>query len=159
MKEIDLRDIQFCDSTASPHRFWSILPPDWCEEIEPMWSSYPTANIYTLETDAEVVGGGILFRTVSPDTAVYFQFAQAQFDAGYEYLAYIWIDPAHRGKSLGSEWLRHVHTRHPTQCFWLTIEDYSLVHFYERSSYKLGERLDLEASSEWVMRRKPEGRC
>lgn len=145
-------NIHFRDTTAEPDRFFQFLPEDWRVEIEPHWPNYAeTASIFILETENEILGGGIVFRTVSPDTELYREYAQQQFDKGYWYLAFIWISPDHRGQQLGTEWLRRVHAHYPNQKFWLTIEDYNLVHFYEKSGYTLIQELDLGDWREWVM--------
>lgn len=142
----------FTDTSEHPERFFDILPEDWREGIEPYWPEYAeTATIYILENETEVLGGGIIFSTVSPDAKIYAEKAQQMFDQGYLYLAYIWIAPTQRGKNLGSEWLKQVQKQYPVQPFWLTIEEYELHTFYEKNGFQLLERLDLSPWGEWAM--------
>jgi len=143
---------RFFESTALPEKFFEILPDDWKEAIVPYWPEYKnTTRIFVLETKGKIIGGGLVFSVVSPDTVFYKQEAQSWFDKGYLYLAYIWIDPQFRGKGLGSEWLKQTHTFYNGRKFWLAIEDYKLVKFYSLNGYSLVKEIQGEDSLEWIM--------
>lgn len=164
------------DRTHQPEYFFTILPDDWREDIEPEWPAYKNwASIYTLEipnslavkpifeigsdgkpksTPASklVYGGGIIFSIPSPDTLIYKREAQHWFDKGYLYMAWIWIQEEFRGHSLGSIWVEEVIKHHPGQKFWLTIEDYSLWEFYKKCGFQMVKRLKVgETGEEWVL--------
>ncbi|MCO6477648.1 MAG: GNAT family N-acetyltransferase [Phaeodactylibacter sp.] len=144
---------QFKETTSAPERFFSILPPDWREGIAPYWPDYAkSARIFTLETERETLGGGILFSTPAPDILAYGAEAQRWFDAGFLYIGYLWIAEAHRGRQLGSLWLQKLRERFPRQKFWLSIDDYSLRAFYERNGFRLVKAVELETGTEWVMK-------
>jgi diamine N-acetyltransferase len=140
------------DSSNSPQDFFSILPPDWQREIAPVWENYQTsAKIKTLNINKQVIGGGILFSTVSPDTMQYKEEALHWFGLGYVYIGFLFIAEKYRGKNYGSLWLHEVekHTQHNK--FWLTIDDYELVKFYEPNGFQLVKKISLPDWDEWVL--------
>jgi GNAT superfamily N-acetyltransferase len=140
------------DSSTSPQDFFSILPPDWQREIAPVWESYKaSAKIKTLTLGNEVVGGGILFSTVSPDTTQYKEEALHWFGLGYIYIGFLFIDEKHRGKHYGSLWLQEVEKTTQHNKFWLTIDDYELVKFYEPNGFQLVKKISLPDWDEWVL--------
>jgi diamine N-acetyltransferase len=145
-------DCQFNDTTAQPERFFDILPADWQEEIVPFWPAYrQTARIYTLETEPEILGGGIVFASVSPDTKWYEQEAQSWFDKKYLYIGFLWIAEKHRGKSLGSKWLSELRKLFPRQKFWLSIEEAGLMDFYKKNGFRIVKRIHRDEGEEWIM--------
>ncbi len=144
---------RFIESTNSPDLFFNALPEDWQEGIVPFWQDYKhTAKIYVLESAGEVLGGGIVFSTVSPDTQPsYYEEAQRWFDQGYLYIGFLWFSEQHRGKQLGSKWLHHLYDLLPDQNFWLAIDDFKLSAFYQRNGFQLIHKLELEESNEWIL--------
>ena len=143
----------FKESTNKPESFFNALPQDWQEGIVPYWTAYEdTARIFVFETGQEVIGGGSVFSTISPDTQPSYQRdAQRWFDEGYLYIGFLWISEKHRDKKLGSNWLQSVFTILPRQKFWLSIEEYALSSFYLRNGFELIERIDLAESQEWIL--------
>ena len=143
---------QFKEITPTPERFFSLLPPDWREGIAPYWPDYaPTARIFTLEAEDEVRGGGILFSTPAPDILAYGAEAEYWFAQGYLYIGFLWLAEAHRGRQLGSLWLQKLRERFPGQPFWLSIDDYELLPFYERNGFRLVKKVELASGEEWVL--------
>lgn len=143
----------FKEITNKAERFFDILPADWQEGIAPYWSAYEhNARIFVLESAMEVVGGGIVFTTVSPDCQpAYKEEAQSWFDKGFHYIGFLWISEAHRDKQLGSKWLQHLFSHMPEQSFWLSIEDLRLSSFYNRNGFQLITKVELDYYPEWVM--------
>lgn len=143
----------FKETTDKPERFFDILPLDWQEGITPFWAAYQhTARIFVLETTSEVVGGGIIFSTVSPDCQpAYRSEAQTWFDLGYLYIGYLWISEQHRDKQLGTKWLKHLYAHMPKQSFWLSIDELRLSSFYIRNGFELLKKVELDYYPEWVM--------
>ncbi|AHM58858.1 gcn5-related n-acetyltransferase [Flammeovirgaceae bacterium 311] len=144
---------RFIESTSSPEVFFSALPADWQEGIVPYWLAYEhTAKIYILESEGAVLGGGIVFSTVSPDTQpCYFEEALRWFDQGYLYIGFLWFSEQHRGKQLGTKWLQHVFELLPEQSFWLAIDDYKLSSFYTRNGFELIKKIGSQESEEWIL--------
>ena len=143
---------QFKDCTARPEYFFSILPPDWRGDIAPVWGDYKdTANIFILESGKQAIGGGIVFSSVSPDTMIYGAEAQHWFDEGYLYIGFLWIAEQHRGKQLGSSWLQQLIRQFPHQKFWLSIDDYQLLPFYERNGFRLMKEVETASGKEWIL--------
>src|SRR5688572_19691988 len=99
-------DIELVELKKSPESFFQLLPEDWQEAIVPYWESYKgSAKIYTLTAENKILGGGMVFSTVSPDTEIYYFEAQNMLNQGYLYLGFLWIDEKYRIKGLGSRWL------------------------------------------------------
>lgn len=148
----DVMTPQFLETTAQPQRFFSILPADWRESIVPFWPRYNgTARIFILESDGQTLAGGIVFSSPAPDTLTYREEAIRWFRRGCRYIGFLWVAEAHRGQQLGSLWLRWVRELYPGQCFWLTIDDYKLLPFYERNGFVLEKELAVGGGKEWVL--------
>jgi GNAT superfamily N-acetyltransferase len=144
----------FQECTDTPDVFFNILPDDWKESIVPFWPDYKdSTRIFILEESGGIVGGGLVFSKVAPDTIYYEEEAQSWFDRGYLYLAYIWVAEKHRGRKLGTVWLQKIHNYFKNQKFWLAIEDYNLVNFYSPNGYVLIKKIKGEENSEWIMAR------
>lgn len=147
--------VEYCfkECTYQPQRFFNILPQDWYENIAPYWKDCQhSARIYILESDTEVLGGGIVFTKVSPDTHHnYKAAAQAWFNKGYLYIGFLWFYEKHRNQQLGSKWLQNVFALFPHQKFWLTIDEYRLAAFYIRHGFQLIERIEFNDYPEWIM--------
>ena len=143
----------FKECTGTPQSFFNILPQDWHENIVPYWiDCQHTARIFILKSDTKVLGGGIVFTSVSPDTHPdYKATAQAWFDEGYLYIGFLWFHEQHRNKQLGSKWLQHVFSIFPNHKFWLTIDEYRLAAFYMRHGFRLVEKIELNDYPEWIM--------
>lgn len=140
------------DRTADPTLFFDILPADWQEEIVSHWEDYRySARVFTLEKKDEILGGGILFSTVSPDTRSYREEAQYWLDRGYLYIGFLWIAEPQRGRGLGSRWLEWVQEILPDSKYWLTIDDYELAPFYERHGFRVVQKIDVGAWEEWIL--------
>lgn len=140
------------ESTPDAKRFFSILPTDWQESIVPYWPRYQnTSQIFVLETSEEVVGGGIIFSTVSPDSWAYKEEAQEWLEKGYLYIGFLWISDKHRGQQLGSLWLQEVFKKFRNQPFWLTIDEFQLSDFYIRNGFKLVRKIELPGHDEWIL--------
>lgn len=132
--------------------FFDILPDDWAIEIEPIWEAYADhSEVYVLTETSQVVGGGILFSAPAPDVKETQQITQQWFDKGYKYIAYFYIAESRRGEGLGQEWLHKLMKAHPDQPLFLTIEEYSLVQFYEKSHFKVVQEIDTKFGTEWLM--------
>jgi GNAT superfamily N-acetyltransferase len=142
----------FRECTDLPDVFFSILPEEWRESIEPFWPAYrDSARIFVLESGEEVLGGGIVFSSVSPDTEVYRAEAQSWFDRGHLYIGFLWIDEKYRGQGLGSRWLTKLKEQFPRQKWWLSIEDFGLAAFYERSGFRGVKKVEGTYGEEWIM--------
>ena len=146
-------DSNFVECTKSPERFFNALPDDWQEGIVPYWADYQnTARIFILESGTEVLGGGVVFSTISPDTQQDYKLeAQRWFDEGFLYIGYLWFSEQYRGKQLGTKWLQHLYARNPKQKFWLSIDEYRLASFYIRNGFQLIEKLETGEYPEWIM--------
>ena len=143
---------QLTETTSTPERFFALLPSGWREGIAPYWPKYaPTARIFTLESGSETLGGGILFSTPAPDILAYGAEAEYWFAQGYLYIGFLWLAEAHRGRQLGSLWLQKLRERFPGQPFWLSIDDYELLPFYERNGFRLVKKVELASGEEWVL--------
>ena len=145
--------MSFVELTQTPDRFFNILPEDWSVEIAPVWHQYaPTGSrIFGMIENEEVVAGGIVFTTVSPDTKGYEAIAQRWFDAGYLYIAFLFVSPEARGRGLGSHWVTELRKHMQGQHFWLAIEDANLVKFYEPLGFVVKESVDNEGTQEWLL--------
>lgn len=145
-------DYQFEECTGLPEKFFSILPDDWQQSIIPFWPDYQdSARIFILSTPEEVLGGGIVFSSVSPDTLTYQKEAQAWFDRGYLYIGFLWISEKYRGKRLGSRWLELLRLQLPYQKFWLSIDEFQLAAFYEQNGFTVIRKIEGAYGEEWIL--------
>src|SRR5690606_15381889 len=103
----------------------------------------------------KILGGGIVFSSVSPDTEMYYFEAQNMLNQGYLYLGFLWVNKEFREKGFGSLWLKELFKKNPTQKYWLSIEDFGLSSFYIKNGFKLLKQLDLEGGIEWIMMYEP----
>lgn len=95
---------EFIEVTNTPNIFFDILPADWSEGIAPVWTAYSsTSRIFCLKMNGQIVGGGIVFRTIAPDTLDE-ALAQTLYDDGLLYIGFLWISEEFRGCNLGSMW-------------------------------------------------------
>lgn len=144
--------IIFKDYTTKAEHFFAILPTDWQEDILPVWKNYKNnTKIFVLEENNIVIGGGMVFSTLSPDLQTVPKIAQKHYKNGGLYLAFIWIAETHRGKGFGTLWLNELIKLTPTQNYWLTIDDLKLKAFYENVGFKLGESYLNNGIEEWVL--------
>ena len=140
------------DTTENPEMFFDLLPPDWREGIEPSWLEYrQSAHILALLAGEEVLGGGIVFATVSPDALSYRELAQSWFDRGFLYIGFLYFSEKHRGRGLGSRWITLLRQAFPGRKFWLTIDDRNLAPFYERNGFDLVRQIDGPYGDEWLL--------
>lgn len=147
-----IMNYHFTECTHTPEVFFSILPEDWRASIVPCWPAYrDTARIFVLKSDEGLLGGGIVFATVSPDTQAYRSEAQSWFDRGYLYIGFLWIVEAHRGKQLGARWLEALKAQFPNKKFWLAIEEEGLMAFYRRNGFEVAKMVETGEGREWVM--------
>ncbi len=145
-------NIVFKEYTTKAAPFFAILPTDWQEDIVPVWGDYKNnTQIYVLEENNTVIGGGMVFSTLPPDLQTVPEIAEKYYQKGLLYLAFIWVNETHRKKGLGSFWLTQLQKQHPTQGFWLTIDDIKLKAFYENLGFKLREKFLNNGHEEWVM--------
>jgi GNAT superfamily N-acetyltransferase len=144
--------VELLDITAAPKRFFDILPPDWRVEIEPHWFEYSSeCRIYGLNENESIIGGGIVFSTVSPDTRGYREIAQRWLDRGYLYLGFIYVIEHRRSEGLGTLWIKEVKALNDEQRFWLSIDDKVLSSFYQRLGFKIVQEVQNAGEPEWIL--------
>lgn len=146
--ETTLRPLQ-----GIPNEFFDILPEDWRCLIAPYWERYsPTSTIYILEKEKEVLAGGIVFGSSSPDMTTFEKaHGKVYFKLGYLYIGFLWVVPEHRGKALGSEWLSLLKKRNKKQSYWLTIEEERLKTFYKKNGFECVAESVLTSNKEWLL--------
>lgn len=145
-------EIELVELQQLPESFFQLLPEDWQETIVPCWENYKgSAQIYTLTSESKILGGGIVFSSVSPDTEVYYFEAQNMLNQGYLYLGFLWINNEFRDKGFGSLWLKKLFKKNPQQKYWLSIEDFGLSSFYIKNGFKLLKQVEVDDSIEWIM--------
>lgn len=141
---------------STPKKFFDLLPHDWQEEIAPHWNRYEAlSEIYIIEEDNVIIGGGIVFSTCPPDIEYYQKEAQLWFDNGYLYLGFIWIVEEKRNKHLGSYWLNELKNVNPEQKYWLLIEEEHLHRFYLKNGFTLKKMIERDHHQEWLYAFKP----
>lgn len=144
-------DITFKKLDSDPNHFFELLPPFWQSEIVPYWIQYQdSADIYVLEENKKVIGGGIVFSKCPPDLDYLKKDAQQWFDNGYLYLGFIWISEERRNRNLGSLWLDELKDKHPQQKYWLLIEEEKLHGFYKKNGFVLEMTIYNQGTPEWL---------
>lgn len=147
---------QLIDRSDRPEPFLRQLPQDWHDELKRHWDTLAASTrVLTLEDADACAGGGLLFSEVSPDVQAYREVARDYLDAGYCYIAYLWIAESWRGAGLGSYWLQALFRRFPRQAWWLTIEDHSLESFYLRNGFITDRLLTHEQGADLAMIKPP----
>jgi len=142
----------FRKETNRSEIFFNILPKDWQDSIVPFWDNYSTTSqIFVIEINNIVVGGGIVFSSVSPDTIAFREEALRWFGNGYLYIGFFYIAEKYRDKKLGSEWLKNLSLAMPHQKFWLSIDELKLSSFYMRNGFNLIKKIKGEFGDEWIM--------
>lgn len=133
------------------HLFFDLLPSDWQDEILPHWNQYKnSSNIYCLEENNKIIGGGIVFSKCPPDITYYQEEAKQWFDNGYLYLGFIWIVKEKRNMNLGSFWLDELKKQNPNQNYWLMTEEEHLHRFYQKNKFILKKTILNDQSQEWL---------
>lgn len=131
--------------------FFDILPKDWVNEIRPFWKEYKDkTKIYVLDKGNKIIGGGMIFSTVSPDMKNNTSKAKYWLDKGYLYLAFFYIKKEYRGNRLGDFWLKNILEMDKNKKYWLCIEDPGLENFYKRNGFRLVEKISTENSKDWI---------
>lgn len=150
--EPSVKTVKFSKLSKNVDSFFDILPKDWSDEIAPKWEMYArNSQVYVLTEEGQVIGGGILFSTASPDLEYSGHVAKEWFEKGYKYIAYFYIVPSRRGEGLGRKWLDELQKTNPDQSLFLTIDDYALVGFYEKADFTLLREIITEVGTEWLM--------
>ncbi|QQS50572.1 MAG: GNAT family N-acetyltransferase [Bacteroidota bacterium] len=138
--------------TTNSAFFFQFLPSDWALEIEPYWNKYQASSqIFVLEEHNQIVAGGIVFSTLSPDTLYYGNHAQKWFQKGYLYIGFLFVCEQRRNEGLGSKWVQEVRQNLEGKKLWLAIDDYGLVNFYSKLGFELVDTLEYRNRTEWVM--------
>ena len=144
--------IAFSDYTKKARSFFAFLPPDWRAEIVPHWSAIRSSvAVYVLAEEGEILAGGMVFSSVSPDTRAYRTRAMRLFGRGCLYIGYLYVASDRRGRGLGSRWLKELFRTHPGQSYWLSVEEEGLVDYYARAGFQLQETVDLPTGREWIL--------
>ncbi len=142
----------FRDVTNDPQTYFEILSKDWQQELIPVWGEYEKGiSIYLLQSGAEVLAGGLVFKIVSPDTEIYRETAQSWFDSGYLYFGYLWVPEKYRGMGFGSQWLSELRAEFPGKKFWLAVDEEPLRKFYIANGFKDFGKVPMDGIEEWIL--------
>lgn len=137
---------------TDPLQFFSILPEDWRESIVPLWKDYAdNSKIYGYFKDGQMIVGGIVFSTCSPDMFYNCTEANLWLEKGYLYIGYVWVVEELRGKNWGSHWLQTLIAQNKKQKYWLTVEEEKLKGFYEKNGFKFVKTLQNNDATDWLM--------
>ncbi len=144
--------MEFAQITNNPDIFWNILPKDWREPIQPEWEKYKsTTTIYVIRENSYAIGGGLIFKEVSPDMEYAREEANKWIKKNYLYIGYLFIDEKYRGRKLGSYWLKSLFSLNPLQNYWLTIEDPDLLNFYTKNCFVYHKTLNNKGVNELLL--------
>jgi GNAT superfamily N-acetyltransferase len=148
--------LKFSSLENNPIPFFKILPQDWQEIIVPQWDKFKdTASIYIFKEDEVIIAGGIVFKNGHPNSTNFEKKHEYLYAENYFYLGFLWVIPEKRNQQLASKWLAKVHAINNNQKYWLTIEEASLQHFYQKNGYKLlAENNELDCN-ELILTYKP----
>ena len=117
--------------------FFKILPKDWQDGIVPFWERYKeTTKCYVLLDNNQIIAGGLVFSTCPPDMLYAEAESNVWLHKGYQYLGFIFVIEERRQQNLGSLWLSELKVMHPTQNYWLSIEDLKLDSFYVKNGFQ-----------------------
>ncbi len=141
---------------ASSEEFFNLLPADWHNSIVPFWKDYKlNSSIYTIHQNNQLIAGGIVFNTCSPDMLYNQIEANNWLEKGYLYIGFIWVKEEYRGQKIGSKWLHFLFNKYPNQKFWLTVEEENLIEFYTKNGFKLIKTLKNGSDDEWLLSYQP----
>lgn len=130
---------------------FSLYPDDWKKILLPAWSDYTeTARVFALLKDDLITTLGILFYDKAPEMEAFPETAQILFREGKPYIGFIYTLPKYRGRGYASLWLKKLRESSPGKSFWLTVEDPSLIGFYQSHGFHLHGKSDI--MEEWLLR-------
>ena len=130
--------VKFCRLQKKSARFFNILPQDWQQIIVPKWEAFKaSASIYVFKENKAIIAGGIVFKSGHPNNTDFENKYAYLYNENYYYIGFLWVIPEKRNQKLASKWLSNVHYLNTNQKYWLTIEEASLQHFYQKNGYKL----------------------
>lgn len=136
--------------------FFQLLPEDWFNYIAPFWDEYAeTSRIFTLHNNHEIIAGGIIFNSCSPDMKYNVAESKKWLENGFLYLGYIYVKEEYRNKKIGSKWLQDLMKEFPSQKFWLTVDEENLISFYKKNGFKLIKSIKNEGNYEWLLTYEP----
>jgi ribosomal protein S18 acetylase RimI-like enzyme len=142
--------------TSDHEQFFSLLPEDWRSGISDSWNSFANrASIYLLRDQDQIKAGGIVFSVCPPDMYYDKKEAQKWLDSGYLYIGFLWVPEEFRGHNFGSIWLQSLKEAHPSQKFWLSIEEENLRFFYIKNGFQLVKSLQNGPNKEWLLTYEP----
>jgi diamine N-acetyltransferase len=151
---INFDDLKFAGLNNNPDLFFNILPDDWRESIQPVWKNYiSTSEIMVVILNKEIIAGGIIFSSVSPDILNNKNIAEQWLNRGYKYLAYLFVNTKYQKLGIGTFWLKEVFKKFPSQKFFLTIEDFILIDFYQSNNFKLISEIETQEGKNWLLAR------
>lgn len=131
--------------------FLKILPQDWQDEIVPFWNDFKdSSQVYVIEENEHIIGGGIIFSKPPPDLENFKEEAQQWFNNGFLYIGFLWIDEDKRNQNLGSFWLEELKRKHPEQNYWLLIEEERLHRFYQKNGFLLNKTVEHPKNPDWL---------
>lgn len=146
-----METLKFRELTEHPQHFFMMLPEDWQDEIVPFWDAYKdSSQIYIIENQTGILGGGIVFSKSPPHFEYFETNAKIWFSQGYQYLGFIYISEHHRNKNLGSFWLNQLKSKNPQQQYFLLTEEEHLHHFYLKNGFVCHQSFLNKDHLEWL---------
>lgn len=140
-------------SFAHPPREWvAELPKDWQKALTEMYQN----QAQDLECLILAEGGhwraaGIICRMLPWDMETYRKQLGKYMSSGHLYIGFLWTFLGARQQGWGSQWLQKVKQYYPSQGLWLTVEEATLIPFYERNGFHEEQCLGQGTAKEWVL--------
>lgn len=130
---------------------FSLYPNDWQEALLPVWPDYAgAAEVFALLKEDQIATLGIVFHESAPEMEAFAETATLLFREGNPYIGFIYTLPNYRGRGFASLWLKKLRESSPGKSFWLTVEDPSLISFYQGHGFHLHGKSDI--MEEWLLR-------
>ncbi|WP_318309258.1 GNAT family N-acetyltransferase [Flagellimonas crocea] len=135
--DFDQNGRRFLKWEKPPDQFLAAMPEEW------QWDFYiylentvDHMELFAITEQDHILGGGMVFKGLPPEMKIFEKEVETFVERGYLYIGFLFVVPKYRGQHIGSTWLESMKALYSDKGFWLTVEEPSLIEFYEKNGFK-----------------------